>query len=110
MKKLIATLLFIPAMAQAEFETGNTLLAKLESTSVVDRMFGTGYVVGVVDAYSGFLLCPPANVTVGQVTDMIKNYLQNTPATRNRTADIIISDALKNVWPCKQSRNNGKVS
>lgn len=110
MKKLLVSLLFVPMMAHAEFETGNSLLSKLESTNVVERMFGVGYVIGVVDAYLNVVICPPPNVNVGQITDMIKNYLQNTPAIRHRTADLIIADALKPIWACKnQQRQNGKA-
>lgn len=104
MKKLIVGLLMVPAMAHAEFFTGNELLSKLQSRDAIDKIQALGYIQGVFDANMSITVCPPAGVTAGQVNDMIKNYLENIPATRNRTADRIIQDALKSVWPC-QNRN-----
>ena len=107
MKKLLIALLMVPAMARAEFLTGNQLLALLQSQEVLDRIHALGYIQGVTDANMSIVICPPDNVTAGQVKDMIKNYLQNIPATRNRSADRIIQDALKSVWPC-QNRTPGR--
>ena len=104
MRKFLVCLLFVPAMARAEFFTGNQLLTLLRSNEMWDRMQGLGYIQGVFDANMSIVICPPAGVTAGQVNDMIKNYLENTPATRNRSADRLIQDALKSVWPC-QNRN-----
>ena len=101
MKKLLIALLMIPAMARAEFFTGNDLLALIQSREVIDRMQALGYIQGVFDANMSIVICPPSGVTAGQVQDMIRNYLQNIPATRNRSADRIIQDALKSVWPCQ---------
>lgn len=111
MKKLIAILLFTPMMAHAEFESGNTLLAKLDSANTMDRMFALGYILGVVDAYMNVYICPPANVTAGQINDMVRNYITNIPATRNRSADTLINEALRQVWPCKnQQRQSGRAA
>ena len=107
MRKLIAALLIAPSIAHAEFFTGNELLALIQSREVIDRMQALGYIQGVFDANMNIVVCPPSGVTAGQVQDMIKNYLQNIPATRNRTADQIIQDALKSVWPC-QNRTPGR--
>lgn len=107
-KLLILVALFWPApKANAEFFTGNGLLNLLQSHEIIDRIHGLGYVQGVFDAYSNITICPPAGVTAGQVRDMIKNYLENNPAIRNKTADIIIRDAFKLVWPCA-NRNSGR--
>ena len=100
MKKLLVALLFVPAMAHAEFFTGNKLLSLLQSNEVLDRIHGLGYIQGVFDAHMGITVCPPNDITAGQVKDMIKNYLENIPATRHRSADLIVRDALKSVWPC----------
>lgn len=108
MKKFIAILLFVPMVAHAEFESGNTLLSKLDSSTIADRMFALGYVIGVVDAYMNVSVCPPQGVTAGQINDMVRNYISNNPATRNRSADLLISEALKQVWPCRNQRQNGR--
>lgn len=106
MKKLLVALLMIPALAQAAFLSGNELLTKINGDTY-DRLHAIGYIQGAVDAYSGIMFCPPANVTAGQITDMIKNYLNNTPAIRHRAADVIVADALQPVWPCK-NKNSGR--
>jgi len=108
MKKLLVTLLFVPAMARAEFFTGNDLLARMNGTTL-EQVQALGYVQGVVDAHSSVIICPPSNVTAGQVRDMIKNYLDNSPAKRHYSADVIIGDALEKVWPCKQNRGGNKL-
>ena len=38
MKNLLIALLFVPAMAQAEFWTGNKLYERLTSTEMTDRI------------------------------------------------------------------------
>ena len=42
MKKLIAALLMMPAMAHAEFWTGNNLYDRLTSSDVLERVQGLG--------------------------------------------------------------------
>lgn len=109
MKKLLAALMFVPAMAQAEFETGNTLYHKMLNTAPTEQMYVMGYVVGVFDAHQHINHCPPdgGNVTVGQVTDIAKLYLQQNPAVRHRTADVLLRDVFRNLWPCA-NRNPGR--
>lgn len=110
MRRFLAVLLVIPCLARAEFETGNSLLANLQSASVGERMHALGYIKGVVDVYLHVTICPPNGgngITAGQLNDMIKNYLQNAPAIRHKTAESIINDALKQVWPCPQRGGRG---
>ena len=101
MKKLIAGLLFVPAMAQAEFMSGNGLLKDMNG-DVVDKSIALGYVMGVSDAYTNVTICPPSNVTAGQTQDVVKRYLESNPDKRHYSADSIIRISLENVWPCKQ--------
>jgi hypothetical protein len=105
MKKLLTILLFVPIMAHAEFFSGNTLLARLNGDSL-DRVQALGYIQGVADAYVRVVFCPPENVTAGQLSDMMKNYLINNPVSRNKTADTLIAEAFGQVWPCAKRSNN----
>ena len=105
MRKLLVALLIIPAMARAEFFTGNDLL-RLMNGNTMDQVQAIGFVQGVFDVYVAVTICPPSQVTAGQINDMIKNYLTNSPAVRHKTAESIINDALKQVWPCA-SRGRG---
>ena len=44
----------------------------------------------------------PSTVTVGQVHDMVRNYIRNTPAERHLPADVLISKAFGVAFPCKK--------
>lgn len=94
---IIAFLTAAPAsQARAEFFTGNDLATLLNSQSNSDR------IQGVFDVYVSVTICPPANVTAGQLNDMIRNYLNNNPAIRHHTAERLINQAFKQLWPCQQ--------
>jgi hypothetical protein len=106
---IIALLLAAPASpAKAEFFTGNDLLAKMNGNTS-DQLQAIGFVQGVFDVYVHVTICPPNNVTAGQLVDMIKNYLTNIPATRHKTAESLINEALSKVWPCQQRRQNTPI-
>ena len=106
MKKLLATLLFLPSMVCAEFWTGNKLYERLTSSDVTDRVQAMGYVMGVYDVAVHALFCPgnETNITVGQVQDMARNWLANNAHRRNESAEKLVTEAFRQVWPC---RNRG---
>jgi hypothetical protein len=108
MKKLIATLLFVPCMAHAEFMTGNNLHAKING-DFGDKMLALGFIQGVFDVYVNVTICSPSNITVGQVSDMVRSYLDNNPSTRHKTAESLINQALKQVWPCANNRGGTRL-
>jgi hypothetical protein len=107
MKKLLLCLALVSGSAQAEFLDGNKLLSDMQGSNT-DQIHAIGYVVGVADAIRGVAYCPPENITAGQLTDMVRNYLINTPAIRHNTGDRIVSHVLKTVWPCaKRQQGTG---
>lgn len=107
MKRLSVLLVALSFNAHAEFKDGNDLLKDLNSVYVEDRMVALGYVMGVTDVGVNVLHCAPNNVQSGQLRDMIKNYLTNTPAERHLTADVIVNKVLRLTWPCPaKSRGN----
>lgn len=109
MKKLIISLLFVPMMAHAEFLNGNQLHMRLQSTDTIDRVYGIGYVVGIYDANVKIYFCPNENgLTVGQITDIVKNYLAANPSIRNAQAYELVTNAFKNIWPCAANRTPGR--
>lgn len=108
MKKLIALTLLTCASAHAEFFTGNDLLQKLNGAHL-DQMVGLGYVMGVFDATRGAEHCPPDNITAGQVKDMVKLHLENTPATRHFVADVQVRYVLSKAWPCADKKKGAGV-
>jgi hypothetical protein len=107
MKKIIATLLFVPAMAQAEFMSGNTLLRDMKGDAM-EQMMALGYVLGAADSAINVTVCTPPGIKAGQVYDMIKNFLESNPDIRHYSADIIVKSRLEAVWPCKsEGRGRG---
>ena len=111
MRKLLAVLLFVPAMAHAEFWTGNKLYERLTSSDVTDRVQAMGYVMGVYDVAVHALFCPgpEGNITVGQIQDMAKNWLANNPHRRNESAEKLVTEAFRQVWPCRNRNSKGAV-
>lgn len=89
--------------AHAEFKDGNRLLAQLNSTGS-EYLNGLGYVTGVADTLFGVVQCAPSNVTAGQIADMVRNYLENTPSVRHHSADRHVYMVLKAAWPCPERR------
>lgn len=101
MKKLIAITLLVSASAShAEFFTGNDLLRKHQSSSVVENMVALGYVMGVFDATRGEAHCPPDSVTSGQIKDMVIQHLEAMPTIRHFSADVQVRYVLNRAWPC----------
>jgi hypothetical protein len=100
MKHLFLCLALVAGSAQAEFYTGNELLQRLNSESLGERAAGIGYIMGVADSGHGVIYCPPEHVTSGQLRDMVRNYLTNTPAVRHLSADSLVTHVIKSQWPC----------
>jgi hypothetical protein len=101
MKKILATLLFVPAMAQAEFMSGNNLYKDMQGDAL-DNIHALGYVLGAADSAINVTVCPPEGVKAGQVYDIIKKFLEANPAIRHYSADTIVRTRLEALWPCKQ--------
>ena len=93
--------------AQAEFDSGNELLQRMNSESSIERNAAIGYVMGVADVYQGVAYCPPPEVTAGQLRDVVRNYLTNVPAERHLSGDVLVLRVLKAQWPCANNRRNG---
>jgi len=96
---LLSALLALPV--HAEFKDGNKLLAQLQGT-LMEQSNAMGYITGIHDTMLGVSHCSPDNVTVGQVSDMVRSYLSNVPAERHRTGDVIVMHVLKTAWPCAE--------
>ena len=110
MKKLLMALLMVPTMASAEFLTGNELYTRLTG-DLTDRMYALGYVVGVYDVNVHVTFCPrvETNITAGQVKDIALQYLNTNPSQRHRSAEILVREALRQVWPCANRNNKGSI-
>ena len=60
----------------------------------------SGYVLGVVDSTGGKRLCIPRGVIVKQLVDATRAYLTTNPQLRHLPADLLVSNALSNMFPC----------
>lgn len=102
MKHTILALIFasaIPAQAQQSsiMYTGQDLYTRLTTNPTI----ANGYIAGVHDALSGVTVCiPPNQVTLGQMSDMVKQLLERVPSERHQAADIYVQAALEKRWPC----------
>lgn len=105
MKKLLIALCFVTS-AHAEFHDGNRLLADLKSTDAFERGIAMGYILGVADRGRGVTNCMPANVTAGQIQDMVRQHLELFPGGRHYTGDVIVSYVLSQAWPCPKRGTN----
>jgi hypothetical protein len=107
MKNLLFVLMFVPAVVNAEFLSGNSLLQKLESTEITDRLVGLGYVMGVSDTQQGKYHCSGAQVTAGQTRDVVIKYMKNNPQNRDLTADVVVTISLGLAFPCPKGKGSG---
>lgn len=94
--------------AHAEFWDGNTLLSRIDGTTGQQNA-ALGYVMGVADVHHNITQCAPDGVTAGQMRDMVRNYLNNTPAVRHLPAAPLILHVLKGTWPCNNQRKGSGV-
>ena len=90
------------------FWDGNRLYGKM-SGDYGDRMQALGYVMGVADAADTLQVCAPMNSTAGQTLDVVKQYLEQFPAIRHLSADIIVARALERVWPCETKKKGNAL-
>jgi hypothetical protein len=100
MRHLLLTTALLCGGAQAQFFTGNDLLARINSDIPVDRGLGMGFIMGVYDATLTIEHCPPANVTAGQVRDMVAKSLNSGAAARHLPAEAFVVYTLGAAWPC----------
>ncbi len=103
MKKLIfLTFVLFSASVKADFYTGNKLKTLCNSQNYVESSVCMGYVNGVTDSFSGYLICLPPDVTTGQLVDMVKKYMNDNPAKLHEPSTSIVIDAIKKDFPCKK--------
>jgi hypothetical protein len=107
MKPLVLTLALLSSAAHAEFWTGNELHKRLNG-DMAERRTGMTYIAGAADAIQGEVYCPPGNINLGQVVDIVERQLRDSAALRHEySADIFVRVALSNVWPCAEKRGTG---
>jgi hypothetical protein len=117
MRTAMALLVVFLVGAQAQgqgFYDGNQLkrgLDLLNSVGLAERStddrlaahMSFGYVLGAADASVG-LACLPANVTQGQITDIVLKYLGDHPDRRHYRAASLVREALLESFPCAKAK------
>lgn len=108
MKKIVATLtaLTFCASAQAEFFSGNDIHQRLSDSDPFVRGLAAGFVAGVFDVGQRVWHCAPNTVSVGQVRDLAKAYLENSPGIRHQPAEKLMRELHEAAWPCPKSSRN----
>jgi hypothetical protein len=105
MKKSLIALMLCTSVVHAEFLDGNKLLSLMNTSSATQQINALSYIAGVSDSLQGVMACPPPNVKLGQIYDMTKKVLEETPSERHNSADSFVRFVLIQTWPCKR---NGK--
>ena len=101
MKNLLISVVLLCGSVQAQqysiLYTGQELFNRLSN----DRLSALAYIAGVADSQAGVTVCiPPGQVTLGQMSDMVKQTLERIPSERHMSADIFVQVTLSNRWPC----------
>ncbi|WP_425475910.1 Rap1a/Tai family immunity protein [Mesorhizobium yinganensis] len=88
--------------AQAGFTDGNELNEDCSGGTKGSFRSGAciGYVAGVVDADEGIGNCLPYGPKMGQIRDVVKQYLQDHPESRHYNASSLVVIAVREAF-CK---------
>jgi len=111
--KAVATLIAAVCLAAPAgawyVHTGNDLLALCTSANQQDRVQCGGYVAGAHHALQMFEhVCAPADVTAGQLIDMVVQHLRALPRQRHEPARMHVFAVLFTAWPCQAPRQPGR--
>lgn len=90
------------------FTDGNQLHGYCQGASRVpefDRVACLAYARAVADLMAFQSVgprraCIPSGVTAGQLSDVVKMWLEKHPADRHMAAIIPVADAYQSAWPC----------
>jgi hypothetical protein len=93
-------------VAARNFENGNQLLQYCTNQDTTS-FFCLGYTSAVADALdgnrvNGYDACIPLSVNVGQIKDIVVQYLRLNPAERHLAAAGLVADAISKAFPCRR--------
>lgn len=110
--KAIVAVLMVLSIPVAQAMDGNDLLAGYNSYKRVKSGIAAntdaykgglfdGYVSGVFDSAVGIALCVKGDVKNGQIQEVVGQFLETHPASRQRSAVLLATQALMQAFPCK---------
>lgn len=115
MKKIMVlmALLLSCQVASSGYYTGNDLKNWSEATDRIDQGRAReadytisskiqGYVTGVSDTLDGYVFCVADGTTVKQLLAITSKYLVDHPSEWNYEASVLVTSALRPVFPCKK--------
>ena len=94
----------------SEVESGNELYELLASKNTYSQFVGQGYILGVMDTTHSLnrvwhlpvrWIIPPA-VTNREIFKAVKEYLEQHPEERDKTAYVLVNIALGSAFPHKK--------
>lgn len=102
------TAAFTAHLAEASFLDGNDLYARCAAPmGDVSLSFCNGYVAGISDALyegnsvNGYKACIPSGPTVGQMADVVRQFLAANPASRHKASEGLVAHAISDAFPCR---------
>jgi hypothetical protein len=96
-----------PARAQGIFMTGNDLAEVCSSSSPNERGICQGYIMGALDSiFLGLFKCSGMeNVKSTQMADVVRKFLRDNPADRNKNAYTLVGYALIGAFKCQSIKS-----
>lgn len=113
---MVASAIYPINSLSAGYVSGNDLYRdctaeKNDLTYYQTRARCSAYIVGAADGIdeertmSGIAECVPSNVAIGQLRDIVVDYLKKNPQNRHYTGYSIVSVALISAFRCQQKHN-----
>ncbi|MGC5781758.1 Rap1a/Tai family immunity protein [Methylobacterium sp. NFXW15] len=96
--------------SQAQFANGNKIYEWCQQPKgSLLREAVSAYLSGSLDTLvmsknQQYEICIPEGVTIPQTRDVFCNYLDRHPEIRQRTAPVVLYQAISEAWPCKSAK------
>jgi len=91
--------------AHLTYATGSMLYLGLKSGKPAEIGIARGYIgavadIGAGEPVNGFLFCVPATVKLEQLGDVVRDWLDRHPESRNYAGKGVVGAALADAYPC----------
>lgn len=83
----------------------NTGEPRMDAVQKLHAHYAFGYTMGVADTLRGIYWCPPHGTTRLQTELIVLNYMKAHPDKWQSASPALISEALREAYPCKSAQN-----